>query len=115
MASSSLPPETQGTVKSFDPLVLDRTVIAIPLLRRMQEDLELIRKTTAMFPDAPEEFNAAIEYNPEYPGGPAAARLRALALLGPAADRVVKGSTNRLEQANELVKAAAEASHRALV
>lgn len=32
MAASSKPPEEQPQVKQFDPLVLDRAVIAIPLL-----------------------------------------------------------------------------------
>ena len=42
MPSSDLPPEEQRKVKPFDPLVLDRTVIAVPLLKEMQEDLKLI-------------------------------------------------------------------------
>ena len=44
MPSSNLPPEEQPKVKPFDPVVLDRTVIAIPLLKEMQEDLELTAK-----------------------------------------------------------------------
>ena len=42
MASSSIPLEEQRKVIDFDPLVLDRTVIAVPLLKKMQEDFELI-------------------------------------------------------------------------
>ena len=33
MPSSNLPPEEQPKVKPFDPVVLDRAVIAIPLLK----------------------------------------------------------------------------------
>ena len=40
---SSVPPVEQQRVKTFDPLVLDRTVIALPLLRDMQADLERIQ------------------------------------------------------------------------
>jgi len=36
---SSIPPEEQARVKTFDPLVLDRSVIALPLLREMEADL----------------------------------------------------------------------------
>ena len=36
---SSIPPEEQRRVKTFDPLVLDRLVIALPLLQKMEEDL----------------------------------------------------------------------------
>ena len=115
MASSSVPPEAQGTVKPFDPVVLDRTVIAIPLLKAMQEDLERIRTTTTMFPDALREFNAALEFNAGFPAGVAAARALVLDLLGPAADRVVAGSKSRLDQAGERSRATAEASHSALL
>jgi hypothetical protein len=41
---SNLPPEDQAKIKPFDRLVLDRAVIAVPLLKEMQEDLDLIAK-----------------------------------------------------------------------
>ena len=50
MPPSSLPPEEQGKVKPFDPLVLDRTVIAIPLLKEMEEDFDLIDQVKALTP-----------------------------------------------------------------
>ena len=50
--SSSNVPEEQAKVKAFDPLVLDRTVIAIPLLKDMQADLEHIQLIKEGFPDA---------------------------------------------------------------
>jgi hypothetical protein len=43
MPSSNRPAEEQQKVRPFDPLVLDRAMIAIPLLNEMQEDLDLIR------------------------------------------------------------------------
>jgi serine protease AprX len=67
--TSSIPPEEQETVRSFNPLDLDRTVIAIPLLHQMEEDLARIEALRAIQPDAARDFNAAIEYNERYPGG----------------------------------------------
>ena len=37
MPSSNRPPEEHARVKPFDPLVLDRTLIALPLLKEMQQ------------------------------------------------------------------------------
>lgn len=71
--SLSRPPEEQPSVKPFDPLVLDRTVIAIPLLKEMEEDLARIAFVKSRYPDAERTYNAAIEYNPRFPGGPSAA------------------------------------------
>jgi serine protease AprX len=68
MADSSLPPEEQPQVKPFDPLVLDRTVIAIPLLEQMQADFARIDAILKDHPDAG-EFNTAIQYNEAFSGG----------------------------------------------
>ena len=82
-SSSSLPPEEQRRVKPFDPLVLDRTVIAVPLLKEMQEDLELIAAAEKANPTvAPDKFNAAIVFNSNFPGGIAGAHDRPVALCG---------------------------------
>ena len=51
MPSSSLPPEEQRRVNPFDPLVLDRTVIAVPLLKEMKEDLDLIAEVEKANPE----------------------------------------------------------------
>ena len=88
MPPSSLPPEEQGKVKPFDPLVLDRTVIAVPLLKKMQEDFELIEVVKEFHPGEVLEFNAAIELNPEFPEGATAARKKAEAALASYASRV---------------------------
>ena len=105
MASSSLPPEEQGKVKSFDPLVLDRTVIAIPLLKEMEEDFALIDEVKKNFPDAPSEFNAAIEFNPGYPDGPDAARTEAIALFEQAAKKSAKAADDKLKRATDATRA----------
>ena len=81
MPNSSLPPEEQRKVKRFDPLVLDRTVIAIPLLEQMQEDFALIKRVMELFPGVTREFNAAIEYNRHFPGGLKEAREAVLEML----------------------------------
>src|SRR5262249_30692110 len=82
-----------------DPLTMDRTVIAIPLLRQMQEDLDRVQSTLARFPDAGRDFNAAIEHNPAFPGGLAAAHQQVVDLAKAAADRALKAETQLLEQA----------------
>src|SRR5689334_9087953 len=66
MSSTSLPPEKQRSVKQFDPLVLDRTVIAIPLLKDIERDLGDIQWVADRFPEKFEKFNSAIEYNPSF-------------------------------------------------
>ena len=85
MPSSNLPPEEQTKVKPFDPLVLDRTVIAVPLLREMQEDLDLIAKVQKAYPKAAQEFNSVIEFNKNFRGGAKAAREKVLTMAEDAA------------------------------
>jgi hypothetical protein len=47
---SNLPPEEQAKVRPFDPLALDRTVIAVPLLKEMQDGLNLVAKVQKTYP-----------------------------------------------------------------
>ena len=105
MASSSLPPEEQGKVKPFDPLVLDRTVIAIPLLKEMEEDFALIAEVETLFPGVSKTFNAAIEFNPVFAGGLAAARAEAIELFGLAARKAVKAAEDKLDRATGTTRA----------
>ena len=115
MPSSTLPPEEQPKVKPFDPLVLDRTVIAIPLLKEMQEDLELIARIEETYPKAAQEFNAGIEFNKEFPGGVKAARERVLAMAEDAKKAALETSTRRLENAAKETLEAAQERHDALL
>ena len=101
MSSTSRPPEEQSRVKPFDPLVLDRTVIAIPLLKEMQEDLELIAKVKQDYPLVGNEFNAGIEFNDDFPGGVAAARERAIAMAKDAGDKAIDIGAKRVAGAAE--------------
>ena len=48
--------------------MLDRTVIAVPLLKEMEEDLDLIAKVQKAYPKAAQEFNSVIEFNKNFRG-----------------------------------------------
>jgi len=112
--SSSNVPEEQAKVKAFDPLVLDRTVIAIPLLKDMQADLERIQLIKEGFPDAINDFNSALEYNMNYPGGEAVAHARVDEMLDNAAARALNASTQRLDQVTDDSRPILEKRHAAL-
>jgi len=114
MSSSSVPPEEQAKVKPFDPLVLDRTVIAIPLLNDMQADFERIRFIKERYPDVVRQFNAAIEYNPDYPGGEQAAHALGGEMLKKAAARALEASERRLAQIRDAARSTQEDGSRAL-
>lgn len=58
---SNLRSEEQPKVKRFDSLVLDRTVIAVPLLKAMQEDLHLIAKVEKTHLTVFRKLNSAID------------------------------------------------------
>ena len=98
MPSSNLRPEEQTKVKHpFDPLVLDRTVIAVPLLKEMQEDLDLIAKVKKAYPKAAQEFNSVIEFNKSFHGGAKAAREKVLTM----AEDAAKDATQAVQAARE--------------
>ena len=103
MPSSNLPPEEQPKVKPFDPLVLDRTVIAVPLLEQMQEDLKHVAEFEKRYPKVAQQFNSVIEFNKNFRGGAKAAREEVLKMTEHAKEKAVGASTKRLESAkNEL-------------
>jgi len=97
--SSSVPPEQQPKVRQFDPVQLDRTVIALPLLREMQRDFERIAEITALDPTMLDKYTAAIEYNSIYPGGIDAAYQAVLAQLKVASDQAMTAAASRIERA----------------
>lgn len=99
MATSTRPPEEQSKVTTFNPLVLDRTVIAVPLLKEMQEDLELIDKVKKMQSSAAQKFNTAIEFNKKFPGRAEAARRWAIDALTTAGKEALASYKSRLESA----------------
>lgn len=114
MASSSIPPEQQARVKSFDPLVLDRTVIAVPLLEEMKEDLDLIETIKTTHPELVKQFNSAIEFSPDFPGGPDAAFKKVRKMVELVANQARESSRQRLGRASSDKSDAAKKRHDAL-
>ena len=108
---SSVPPEAQPRVKTFDPLVLDRTVIALPLLKEMQADLDRIQFIKAEAPKAVAEYNAAIEYNVDFPGGVEKAAAAAAELIAAAGVKAVEISARRLQQIHDATADDRKARH----
>lgn len=76
MDASHEPPEFSATVKPFDPLVLDRAVIALPLLKDMQEELNLLKEFEGPLKDPADPRNTAIELNSNFPDGGLEAALK---------------------------------------
>src|SRR5262249_33873349 len=85
MFDSTTPPEKQ-TPKPFEALILDRSVIAIPLLQEMEPELALISKVDRAVLS---RFNTAIQLNPEYKHGAADALNDAQLLIHQAADKAI--------------------------
>lgn len=98
MSPSSRPPEAQARVKPFDPLALDRSVIAIPLLREMEEELARIKAFQAGHTFDPLEFNTLIEYNKAYPGTAEEIRELVVEMANRAANRAMEASKKRLQE-----------------
>jgi subtilisin family serine protease len=115
MSDSALPPEHRARVEQFNPLDLDRTVISVPLLREMKEEVARIEQLAILSPTALALFNAAVEYATDFPGGIRAARAEALRLAKSAADAAVKASAARVEHATDDAKAREERSHAELL
>jgi subtilisin family serine protease len=115
MSESALPPEQRARVKQFNPLDLDRTVISVPLLREMKEEVARIEQLAVLSPTALALFNAAIEYATVFPGGTRAARAEAQRLATNAADAAVKASESRVKAATDDAKAREERSHAELL
>jgi serine protease AprX len=67
MTSSS--PSAQGAQRSFNSALLERTVIAIPLLEQIQEEVGMIEWALKNHPEWFSSFNCAIILNPTYPSG----------------------------------------------
>jgi hypothetical protein len=104
----------QAQVKQFNPVDMDRTVIALPLMRAMQEDEARIALLKQAYPDAPEHFNAAVEYNASFPGGSSAARDVVLEFLAQATSKTLEVTANRVAKARPEEKAAEEDRQRRL-
>ncbi|MGI9088120.1 MAG: S8 family peptidase [Chthoniobacterales bacterium] len=77
----------QNAGQRFDPNALDRSVIAIPLLRAIEEEVGRIEAAQRLFPGIADRFTAAIFYNPAFPGGLPAAQKRVQELLAEAKEK----------------------------
>jgi len=97
MADASLPQEEQARVRSFDPLVLDKTIIAIPLLKQMQEDFARIDAILKEHPEAG-TFNTALQYNGAFVGGLEGAWQEVQRIAGDAAKRAVAVAQTQMAQ-----------------
>lgn len=110
MPSSNRPPEEQTRVQSFDPLQLDRSVIAIPLLREMEKELLRIKVFQDEHPFDPLEFNSVIEYEGAYPGTVEEIREVIVEMAQHAANSALAASKKRLEDLEEMAPAGAQVS-----
>ena len=100
MVSPTLRPEDQPRVKQFDPLVLDRTVIAVPLLEKMKEDIRLIEEAESLYKEgALDKYNSGVKFNPKFLPGVAAARKKVIEMATGAAEKASKTSEKRLNEA----------------
>jgi len=96
-------PSPRKSSKPFDPDILDRTVIAIPLLHAIQAEIGMINWAEKNRPDLLEQFNFAFIYDPDFPGGVKAAYAAAKNLL-----KEAKARTPKVEVEPELQKPSKE-------
>jgi len=83
-------PTPRKSSRPFEPDILDRTVIAIPLLNAIQSEIDRIRWAEEKKPELFEQFNCALLYDPEFPRGVKAAYAAAKELLAEARKRVTR-------------------------
>lgn len=76
----------------FNPEILARSVIAVPLLERIDQELAVTTRIEKEHPRIRDAHNVAIFLHPDFPGGPAAA-LEAVRKLLPEAARKVRAKT----------------------
>lgn len=85
MTSSS--PSPQGSQRSFNSALLERTVIAIPLLEQIQQEVGMIEWAVKNRPDWFSSYDCAVLLNQAYPGGIEAAYDDAVDLVKQAKQR----------------------------
>lgn len=98
MPQFDAPPEQRASTQPFDPLVLDRTIIAIPLLKAMQEELNLIDTVLKWRREIAERYNTAVKLNTDYPGGPDEAYKEVLRIASLAVDEFSAVLRKRIER-----------------
>ena len=91
MATPQHPP-FERKPHQFNPTVLARSVIALPLLEQIEQELTVSTSIEKEHPRIRDAHNAAIFLHPDFPGGPTAA-LEAVRKLLPEAARKVGAKT----------------------
>ena len=84
--ASEQPPEETKNVKSFQPRVLDKTVIALPLLQELEAEEKARKKIKGRKPPL-KLYEVIIDLNLDYPGGRAQARTTVEARLQQAQEK----------------------------
>jgi hypothetical protein len=95
MPSSSPPPERKP--KRFEPWVLARSVIAIPLLDEIRTELEVTDRILRTHPGLRKNHNTAVIFRQEYKDDPSAAVESVRKLLSETIDELQPKSEQRLE------------------
>ncbi|MBA2413589.1 MAG: S8 family peptidase [Burkholderiaceae bacterium] len=90
--------DKRETSRPFDPCILDRSVIAIPLLNAIEAEAEQIERAQQRWPDIAEQFTGAMFYNPAFPGGLPAARAHAEQLLAKAKAKTTRTGAREIVQ-----------------
>lgn len=72
----------------FDPHTLSRSVIALPLLEKIDTELDVTSRILAEHPAVRDKYNRAVFLNPDFPGGVAGALKAARARLEEASEKV---------------------------
>ncbi len=78
----------RAPAKGFHPDMLDRSVIAIPLLKQIETEVQEIAWVAQDRPELLKKFNCAIIYREDFPGGFEKAITASLDLLGEAAEKI---------------------------
>ena len=83
-------PTSRKSSRPFEPSLLDRTVIAIPLLNAIQSAIQIIQWAEKKKPELLEQYNCALLYDPEFPGGMKSVHSAAMELFAEARKRVTR-------------------------
>jgi len=86
--TTPLHPDLERKPYNFDPAILSRSVIALPLLEQIKQELEVSTSIKQKHPRIADAHNAAIFLRPDFPGGPKAALKTVRELLPEAASKV---------------------------
>lgn len=81
----------------FDPRTLARSVIALPLMEAIQEEIDVTENFKRTHGEAVRDHNAALFYSDSFPGGPSAAHEAVAVLVKQAAEELQVTSPQRID------------------